>query len=75
MQLSGIEIGKGSVIDGVLAQATNFLVKVAAVYPNAFLHTLADDPRLINIIRLGLVELGHKKIQERIAHFCRQLVN
>ena len=37
--------------------------------------SIAEDPRLISIIRLGLVELGHKKVQERVAHFCRQLIS
>ena len=49
----------------ILTVSLNFLAKILNLYPKNFQYILKND-KLQQILRLGLIEIGHKKIQEKI---------
>ena len=56
----------------ILTSTLNFLAKILNLYPNNF-QFLIKNERLPRILRLGLIEIGHKKIQEKISVFSKSL--
>ena len=56
----------------ILTVSLNFLAKILNLYPKNFQYILKND-KLQQILRLGLIEIGHKKIQEKISIFSRNL--
>ena len=56
----------------ILTGTLNFLAKILNLYPNNF-QFLMKNEKLSHILRLGLIEIGHKKIQDKISIFSRNL--
>jgi ubiquitin C-terminal hydrolase len=58
----------------VLAAAVFSMLKILQCNPEVFRTTLAVDRRFATVLRLALVDLGHRKVQEQIGGFCRSLL-
>jgi hypothetical protein len=50
------------------------MLRIFTAFPKAFLN-FATDPRMKSIFKLGLVDIGHAKVQEKINQLCRSLFN
>lgn len=54
----------------MLTGTLNFLAKILNLYPSNF-QFLMKNEKLLQILKLGLIEIGHKRIQDKISIFSR----
>lgn len=56
----------------LLTATLNFLTKLLTVYPGTF-QFLMQNEDLVDILKLGLIDIGQRKIQDKISIFSRNL--